>query len=502
VKIVLEKLKDAVLAVLPITVIVVAINFLFEPMPTADFVTFLISAAILIVGMALYSLGSDVAMTSIGMHIGTELTKTKKMWLILLLSFVICFIVTIAEPDLAVLATQVGEAAIPRAVLLVTISFGVGIFLVLSMLRVFLKVSLNIMLLVFYALLFGCAVVVEAVAPEFLALAFDSGGVTTGPITVPFIMALGIGVAANLGADNSRSNSFGTIALCSIGPILMVLLLGIFYRPDMVVTTAATAHFGAYFGEVALSLAPIVLFFFIFQFCTTKVTKHQLIRIVSGLVYTYLGLVLFLAAANIGFVPAGRYIGGVIAGSKTRFLLIPVGMLVGGCIVLAEPAVHVLNKQVESITDGYIKRRTMLLVLSVSVATSIGLAMVRVLTGLSIWWMLVPGYAVALGLSFFVPQLFTGIGFDSGGVASGPMTTTFLLPFALGACAALGGNQFRDAFGVVAFVAMTPLIALQVFGLVYKIKLGKAQDISDDIARQLATEGDEIIILSEGKWKS
>jgi hypothetical protein len=213
-------------------------------------------------------------------------------------------------------------------------------------------------------------------------------------------------------------------------------------------------------------------------------------------------LVLFLAAANIGFVPAGRYIGGVIAGSNSSWLLIPVGMLVGGCIVLAEPAVHVLNKQVESITDGYIKRRTMLLVLSVSVATSIGLAMVRVLTGLSIWWILVPGYAVALGLSFFVPQMFTGIGFDSGGVASGPMTTTFLLPFALGACAALGGNQFRDAFGVVAFVAMTPLIALQVFGLVYKIKLGKAQDISDDIARQLAMEGDEIIILSEGKWKS
>ncbi len=507
-RILLSKIKEAVIAVAPITAIIIALNFIFTPMPKYNFLSFAVGAVLLVLGMGLYSLGSDTAMSSIGSHIGTNLTKTKKMPLILAVCFIIGFIVTIAEPDLMVLAGQVGSA-IPSYVLLCAIAAGVGLFLLLSVLRIFLKVNLNIILTVFYAVLFVFAIFVD---DNFVPLAFDSGGVTTGPITVPFIMALGVGLSANLGGKNSQDNSFGMIALCSVGPILMVLILGLFYNPEISAEAgrpeALTAYnsfgevlngylgaFPHYFKEVGIALLPIILFFLLFQLFTVRVPRLQLAKILVGVLYTYVGLSVFLTSVNVGFMPAGSYIGKVLAALPYNWIIIPVGMAVGACIVLAEPAVHVLNKQVEEITDGRVKRKTMLGILSVSIACAVGLSMTRVLTGLSIWWIIVPGYLIALTLSFFVPKIFTGIAFDSGGVASGPMTTTFLLPFALGACAEIGGNPFRDAFGVVAMVAMTPLMTVQIMGLVYKIKLGKTKKVTEDIARLISQEGDDIVCL-------
>ena len=511
-KILLEKLKEAVVAVLPITLIVVILNFVTkQPMPIYNLAAFLLGALFLIGGMALYSLGSDTSMTAIGTQIGRLLTtKRKKLPTILLVAFIIGFIVTIAEPDLMVLAEQVKDAMTP-VVLLVTIAAGVGVFLLLSFLRIFVKISLNTLLLVFYVVLF---VLAGFVLPDFVPLAFDSGGVTTGPITVPFIMALGIGLSANLGGKNSQDNSFGMIALCSVGPILMVVLLGLFYHPeispdagrpqDLAVYTsfaqvlaAFVKAFPHHLKEVGVALLPITAFFALFQGVNGKLPRVQWLRIGVGLVYTYVGLSVFLTSVNVGFMSAGAYIGKVLAALPKNWLIVPVGMVVGACIVLAEPAVHVLTKQVEQITSGIIKRSTMLKVLSVSVCISVGLSMVRVLTGLSIWWIIVPGYFVALLLSFFVPKIFTGIAFDSGGVASGPMTTTFLLPFALGACAQIGGNPFTDAFGVVAFVAMTPLVTIQCLGVVYKIKLSKRARLSEEIKRQILAEGDEIVDVNK-----
>ncbi|MCM1043040.1 MAG: DUF1538 domain-containing protein [Corallococcus sp.] len=509
-KILLGKLKEAVIAVVPITLLVAVLNFAIEPMPPLNFVAFAVCAVFLILGMGLYSLGSDTAMSAIGSHIGTTLTKKRKLPAILLVGFIIGFIVTIAEPDLMVLAEQVGEA-IPKTVLLVTIAAGVGLFLLLSFLRIFLKVGLNTLLIVFYGVLFIFSIFVDK---NFIPLAFDSGGVTTGPITVPFIMALGVGLSANLGGKNSQDNSFGMIALCSVGPILMVMLLGIFYNPEIPPDAARpaelttfnnvgdvfAAYFKAlphYFGEVGIALLPIVVFFFLFQAFTTRVSRVQLGRIIIGLLYTYVGLSIFLTSVNVGFMPAGAYIGKKIAALQANWLIIPVGMVTGACIVLAEPAVHVLNKQVEDITNGFIKRSTMLKVLSLSVCAAVGLSMVRVLTGISIWWVIIPGYLIALTLTFFVPKIFTGIAFDSGGVASGPMTTTFLLPFALGACAEIGGNAFTDAFGVVAFVAMTPLVTIQVLGVVYKVKLKKSVKLTEALKRQIEAEGDVIIDIDK-----
>ena len=493
-----EKIIESLTSVLPITLIVLLLSITITPLPAGTMMMFVTGAGLLIVGMGFFSLGTDMAMLPIGDGIGAEITKSRKLSLMLPIGFFIGAVVTIAEPDLTVLANQV--PAISNPVLILTVAAGVGLFLVVAILRTVFRIPLSWMLVGFYLLVFLLAFLAPR---DFVAVAFDSGGVTTGPITVPFIMALGIGMASIRSDEGSREDSFGLVALCSIGPVLAVLLLGIFYNPSTanyepaavpdVFTTADMANqfaagFPTYLREVAVALAPILVFTLIFQLVSRRFRKRQGIRIGVGGLYTFIGLVLFLTGVNVGFMPAGHYIGQELAVSSYKWLLIPLGMIIGYFIVAAEPAVHVLNKQVEEITDGAIPQKSMQLCLSIGVAVSIGLAMLRILTGLSIFWLLIPGYALSIGLTFVVPKIFTGIAFDSGGVASGPMTATFLLPFAMGACESLGGDILTDAFGIVAMVAMTPLITIQLLGLVYKFQQKKA-------ARQPATpEAEEEII--------
>lgn len=475
-----EKTKEALVSVMPVVGIVLVLCFSIAPIQPAIILTFLVGAAFLIIGMMLFSLGSDLSMSPMGEYAGTAMTKSKRLWLIILMSFVLGFIITISEPDLQVLANLV--PSIPNMTLILAVATGVGIFLVIALLRMLFSIALSHILIVFYIIAFIMTIFVPA---DFLGVAFDSGGVTTGPMTVPFIMALGIGISAIRSDRHAADDSFGLVALCSIGPIISVLILGMIYNPaggdytpmsipeisDTVSLWNLFSHeIPHYMKEIAISLLPIIVFFAILQVATLKLTKRKLLRIVVGLVYTYCGLVLFLTGANVGFMPAGNYLGQILASLPYKWIIVPLGMLIGFFIVKAEPAVHVLTKQVEELTDGAISATAIGTGLSVSVACSVSLAMLRVLTGLSIMWFLIPGYIVAIGLSFFVPKIFTAIAFDSGGVASGPMTATFLLPLAQGACVALGGNVVTDAFGVVAMVAMTPLITLQVMGLIYRIK--------------------------------
>ena len=479
-----EKLNESLKAVLPIVGIVLVLSFAVAPIPPGILMAFLLGAALLIIGMMLFSLGAELAMTPMGERVGTCMTRTKKVWLMLLLGFLLGFIITISEPDLQVLANQV--QAVPNMVLIVTVAVGVGIFLLIALLRMLLGIPLRTLLVGFYIVVFVLAMFVPK---EFLAVAFDSGGVTTGPMTVPFIMALGVGVSAIRSDKHSANDSFGLVALCSIGPILAVLILGLIYRPDSAGYTPVAVpdvadskdlarlfavEFPTYLKEIAVSLLPIAAFFLIFNFAAMHLKKKQLIRIGVGLLYTYIGLVVFLTGVNVGFMPAGNYLGSVLAGLPYRWIIVPIGMLIGYFIVMAEPAVYVLMRQVEELTDGAISGEAMKHSLSIGVAVSVGLAMLRVLTGISIFWLLIPGYAIALVLSFFVPKIFTAIAFDSGGVASGPMTATFLLPFAMGACSAVGGNIVTDAFGVVAMVAMTPLITIQGLGVLYRVRSRRA----------------------------
>ena len=475
-----EKVREALASVVPISAIVLVLCFSAAPVPNEVLLAFLMGAVLLILGMGLFTLGADTAMTPIGERVGAHMTRARKLWVVVTVGFLIGVIVTVSEPDLQVLATQV--PGIPNAVLVGAVAVGVGAFLVIALLRILFRVPLNRLLVFFYAVVFALA----ALVPEdFLAIAFDSGGVTTGPMTVPFIMALGVGVASIRSDKNAAQDSFGLVALCSIGPILAVLVLALVYPTagtytPVVVPEAADSRamwqlfqeaFPEYFREVAVCLAPIAAFFAVFQVVSLKLKRKKVLKIVIGLLYTYIGLVVFLTGVNVGFMPAGNYLGRQIAALDWNWLLVPIGMLMGWFIVQAEPAVHVLNKQVEEITSGAIPGKAMSSSLSVGVAVSIGLAMVRVLTGISVLWFIVPGYLAAIGLSFFVPKIFTAIAFDSGGVASGPMTATFLLPFAMGACDALGGNIVTDAFGVVAMVAMTPLLTIQLLGLLYQLRL-------------------------------
>ena len=475
-----EKLKEAAASVLPVTAIVAVLCLALVRVDVGLMLSFLLGSGLLIVGMGLFTLGAELSMSRIGNLIGAKMTKSQKLWFVLGVSFLLGVAITMAEPDLQVLATNV--PAIDKTVLVVTVSVGVGFFLMLCMARILFSISLRLLLIIFYTIVFIGAFLSDA---GFLSVAFDSGGVTTGPMTVPFIMALGVGVASIRSDENAKADSFGLVALCSIGPVLAVMLLGAIYPTDtqadvsMIIggfETSVDLGFAYlhslpdYLLEVAMALLPIFVFFLLFQMFSLHLRKLPLMRIILGVGYTFLGLVLFLTGVNVGFSPLGYVLGSELVSSGLSVLLIPLAMLMGWFIIDAEPAVHILNKQVEELTSGAISAKAMGLSLSVAVALANGLAMVRVLTGLPILYFLVPGYAVALGLSFFVPRTFTAIAFDSGGVASGPLTATFMLPLAMGACTALDGNVMTDAFGIVALVAMMPLITVQVMGGIYVLK--------------------------------
>ena len=474
-----EKIRESAVSVLPILVIVVILCLCIVPMRTDLLLTFLIGALLLTVGMGLFSLGAEQSMTLIGSRIGTALTKTKNLPLILGVSFLLGFAITVAEPDLQVLAGTVPH--IEKTVLLAVVGAGVGLFMSLCMVRILYGIRLRWVLLVCYAIVFALAAFTDK---NFLSIAFDSGGVTTGPMTVPFILALGLGVSNIRSDSGAKADSFGLVALCSIGPILAVLILRLFYRDSSGVaeltevsyastTVIGSAFLGAipvYLKEMAVAMLPIVGIFLIFQLAMFRMNRRSFWKIMVGILYTYVGLVLFLTGVNVGFSPLGYALGAALAEGWKVYLLAPLAMLMGWFIINAEPAVHTLNKQVEELSAGAISAKAMGMSLSIAVSAAGGLAMLRVITGISIMYFLVPGYLIALALSFFVPRTFTAIAFDSGGVASGPLTATFMLPFATGACEALGGNVMTDAFGLVALVAMMPLITVQVMGAIYVVK--------------------------------
>ncbi len=491
-----EKLKESISAVLPVSLIVLLLSFTLTPVSNEALLSFLLSAVMLVIGMALFTLGAESAMTPMGEYVGARMTASKRVFRMLLIAFFVGVLITVSEPDLTVLAEQVGS--IDTLTLIIAIGVGVGAFLAIALLRILLGVKLQYLLLGFYAAVFIFAAILSFVRPGYLAVAFDSGGVTTGPMTVPFIMALGVGVASVRSDKGAEQDSFGLVALCSIGPILAVMILSLLTGEGAatqgtgeLLNAADTRELGLvflseipiYMWEMARAVAPIAVFFFVYQAIVHPMEKRTLARIAVGVAYTYVGLVLFLVGANVGFVAMGTMLGGEL-GSSFKFLAVPIGMLLGYFIVKAEPAVHVLGKQVEDETAGAISRVVLLRSLEIGVAVSVGLAFLRVIFGLPILAFLIPGYVIALALSFFVPPIFTSIAFDAGGVASGPMTASFLLPMAIGLSAACNSGAASDAFGVVAMVAMTPLITVQILGLVYRVKTAAAKSAAAEVTAE------------------
>ena len=471
------KIKEALVSALPVTLIVylLALTPLFN-LSVVELITFSVGAVLLIIGIGLFNLGADLAMTPMGTHVGAGLSRQKKLLLLLAVCFVLGMLITIAEPDLQVLANQV-SAVMNGTVLVYAVGIGVGAFLIVAILRIVFRRRLGSILMLFYMLLFALALMLVVSGNEsLLPLAFDSGGVTTGPITVPFIMALGVGISSVLGDKKSKENSFGLVALCSVGPILGVLVLGIFSRsamayqvPDYAVSDDILGSFiytaGHTAKEVAIALGLIVAFFLICQIIFLRLPKRKLLRIAIGVMFTYVGLVIFLTGVNVGFMPVGYKLGTYLA-TQHPAMLIGFGLVIGVLVVLAEPAIHVLNGQVEDVTGGLVRKKSMMVGLCIGVGAAIALSMVRIVLDFSLVYYIVPGYFISLALSLFVPPVYTAIAFDSGGVASGPMTSGFILPFAIGACISVQGAEhvLSDAFGVVALVAMAPLITIQLLG--------------------------------------
>ena len=474
-----EKRHEAFSSVLPVTLIVLILSFTpLVELSTKELVVFVISAVFLVAGIGLFNLGADLAMTPMGEHVGSGLAKSRKLQLLASVCFVMGVLITVAEPDLSVLAEQVKQA-IPPVLLVATVGVGVGIFLLLSIIKIVFKMDLSTIIIFCYLVLFMLGMLMVSMGKEiFVPLAFDSGGVTTGPITVPFIMALGVGVAGAIGGKHASENSFGLIALCSVGPILALMGLVLFSKGGLTFTLepdaySIDANLGLNFvftvltvaREVFVALALIVVFFVVLQLFALRVSWSKLIQVGFGICYTFAGLLIVLTAVKIGFIPVGFELGRALA--KSPHILVASGFVIGMVVVLAEPAVHVLNRQVEEITGGLVTKRSMLVALSIGVGVSIGLSMLRIYMGFPLIYYLIPGYFVSLGLSFFVPKLYTAIAFDSGGVASGPLTSSFILPLSIGACTVIHGGDdsiLSYAFGIVAMVAMTPLITIQVLG--------------------------------------
>ena len=471
-----NSLSESFRTIMPIVLIVVVLS-IFVPISPSLLISLIISSILLIIGSALFTFGADISMMIIGEKIGSKLVKSKKIWLVLLVSFIIGTVVTIAEPDLRVLAEQL--ISIPSNVLILTISVGVGISLLLSSLRSIYGWDLNKILLIGYTI---TLIFIFFVSEEFVPVAFDSGGITTGTISLPFIMTLGIGLTANRTDKKAKESSFGLVSLCSLGPIIMVLLLGLFYTPEgsYNITDLIRLNinfkdylnaFSVYFEEVLFSILPIIIVFVIYQLLSKDVTKTEIRKIIFGLIVTILGLTMFFMAANVGFMDMGYFLGEYIGGTDYKYLLIPFGMVMAFYISIAEPAVQVLNSQVEDLTGGNISKKTLNIGLALGVSVATGLSLIRIFTNTSFLYYIIPGQILSLILMFFTPKIFTAIAFDAGGATGGTLTAAFLLPIAIGICLATGTNVLTGAFGLAALVSLAPLITIQVIGIMYNLKM-------------------------------
>lgn len=484
-----KNLHSAALTILPI-VFIVQIITLIIPVKTGVLVSFLISSVLLIFGSALFTFGAEISMELIGNKIGKDLVKSKKVILILIVSFIIGTVVTIAEPDLLVLAEQL--TSIPSWLLIIIISLGVGLCTLLASARSLFGWDLNIMLIIGFIAIF---ILMLFVPKDFIPVAFDSGGVTTGTISIPFILTLGIGLVANRIDSKAKEESFGLVGLASTGPIIMVLLLGLFMNYDggmgfdnSIYTNFSFMNYitqlGICFKDVLMAISPILIVFVIYQLITRRTSKIEMHKIVFGSILTVLGLTIFLVASNVGFLNMGYYIGEYIAGTVYKKLLIPIIMILAFFISIAEPAVVILIDQVEEFTEGGISKGMLKISLALGVALAAGLAMYRVFSGTSFMIYALIGYGIALILTFFIPKVFTAIAFDAGGATGGSLTTTFLLPIAIGACYTLGGNVYTDAFGLASMVSLIPIITVEITGLMYEFKtriLTRVENLDDSI---------------------
>ena len=483
----LKQLKEVAVSVTPIALIAIILGLVFSIFTTvASLLSFVISVFLVIIGLAFFLLGVNLGFVPVGNQLGSFVTGKKSIWLLVLTGVFIGVIITVAEPDVAVLTGQVVQInpMIDKTVLTLAIAAGVGLFMAISYVRTIFQFSMKLTMAISILLLF----VVASFVPEFfVSVAFDSGGATTGPMAVPFIMALGLGVAQSLGKKDE--DAFGYTGLASIGPVLFVLILGAVSAGsfDAVETSASMLSKGELFlhvsKEVLVALLPIIVICVLIQVLVMKLPRIRAMRMYTGILYTIFGTILFLFAVKSSFMPVARALGEAIANAKSPVALVIVGAVFGAAVVLAEPAVWVLTEQVEEISQGKIRRRIMLFSISIGVSLAVVLAIVRIIFNLSIWPFLLVGYGLILSMMPFCPTLFVSISFDSGGVATGPMSSTFLLPFVIGAASILSGDVATASFGLIGLVAMMPIVTIEMLGVIYHVIISKSNKKEPENAR-------------------
>ena len=455
----IDEIKNTSKSVVPIAIIVVILNF-FVGVESKLLVNFFLGCVGVILGLGVFLTGVEISVSEIGSIMGEFLARFDSIIKVIVFGVFIGFTISIAEPDLLILAGEVTSAiGISAQVIVMIISLGVGIMISSGLYRIFKDISLSTMMCLIYGTVFILMIFTEEMGH---AIAFDSSGATTGAMTTPFIIALGLGVA-NLKGEKSEDDSFGLVGLASTGPILAGLLMSLFSGGGGEILADHAAHSPLMSGFInsTFAIVPIALVFYIMNYLYFKIEKDELRSISLGLVYTYLGLILFLTSVEGGFMDLARVMGEGLSHSKFLPLI---GFVLGLLVVLAEPAVAVLSEQVEDVTGGSIPRKNILIALSIGVAFAVMLAIFRIrIEGFALWMLIVPGFLISLILSRRVDQIFVGIAFDSGGVASGPMTATFILAF----CQGVAGN-IADGFGVISFVAMMPVLTIMIMGNLYK----------------------------------
>ena len=482
----MTKLKEVVLSVSPITAIVLLLHFTVTPIPAGMLARFIIGAVFILIGLSIFLFGIDLGITPLGNHIGETISRSNKIWVMVIAGLILGFFISVAEPDLQILARRVAavtNGSISSISIIIVVSAGIGVMLVAGFLRIVYNIPIHIVFLVFYGLILILAIFAS---PVFIAISFDSSGATTGALTVPFIMALAIGIST-LKKDSvaSESDSFGLVGVTSIGAILGVLLLGHITRPDglaAILENNIHDSAGVFYPfvhelsilwlESLIAILPLIVIFLAFQIKAFHLRGKHLRRMIKGLVYTYIGLVVFLTGVNAGFMDVGAIVGSKVAQLDRSIYVVLIGFVIGFVTILAEPAVLVLTHQIEEVTSGYVKRRVVFGALTIGVGLAVALSMIRIVVpGIQLWHILLPGFLISVGMSFFVRKLFVGIAFDSGGVASGPMTATFILAFSQGVASVYSDQDvLTNAFGMIALVAMTPIITLQILGLIFQIK--------------------------------
>lgn len=483
-----HKLREVLTAVGPIILIVTLLHFFVTPLETIILGRFYVGGLLIIIGLTLFLLGIDTGLSPIGRELGVFIAKSNKLPVLIIGGLLLGFFVSVAEPDLHILASQVAlvtSGLLSRPLIVLVVSLGVALLVMLGLLRIVFNVKINRFLVAGYLTILVLGVLS---APEFLAIAFDASGATTGALTVPFILAIAYGVSG-LKKDSvaAEEDSFGLLGIASAGAIMAVLAMGVISGASEVAgelevaTTASGTVLGPFLAsfwrigwESLVALAPIVIIFYATNFIAMKLSRRMIRRITSGVVFTLIGLTLFMLGVHAGFMEVGSIVGYKLASFDTTLVLV-ISFFIGLVTVLAEPAVYVLTHQVEDVTSGYVSRISVVVALSLAIGLAILLSVLRIMIpGLQLWHFLLPGYIIALSLAFVAPPLFVGVAFDAGGVASGPMTATFILAFAQGVASAIPhANVMIDGFGIIAMVAMMPLIALQLLGLLFKIRSRK-----------------------------